>query len=114
MHSRFLHQLGVAAVVGVLVSVVQTAEAGQRGHALQGGYVVAVSQYGNGEITGRVRRAILGLQVRMPGGTWLYCRRSCSETLRVNTVDIWEGEDGKIGALQQENGLLSRWLHFRR
>ena len=75
-------------------------------NGLEEGYVVARSRFGNGSTSGPVRMTDLGPQVRLPGGTWEYCRRSCSETLRVETVDIWEGRnDGQVG-LSQECGLL--------
>jgi hypothetical protein len=35
----------------------------------------------------------LGYQVQLPGGTWIYCRMSCTETLRVETVDFWEARN---------------------
>lgn len=54
------------------------------------GFVVAESRFGNGTISGPVRLVRNGREVRLPGGTWIGCRRSCSETLRVETVDIWE------------------------
>src|SRR5687768_14926478 len=52
------------------------------------GVVVAESRFGNGVVAGPVRWQRLGPQVRLPGGTWVYCRRSCAETLRVETVDF--------------------------
>lgn len=61
------------------------------------GYVVAESRHGNGTVTGPVRFARQGREVRLPGGTWVGCRRSCSETLRVETVDFWEGGVGGNG-----------------
>ena len=63
------------------------------------GFVTAESRFGNGTVSGPVRRAEKGWQVRLPGGTWEYCRRSCSETLRVETVDRWEGKlgNGSVG-----------------
>jgi len=61
-----------------------------------------------------VRQTSIGPQVRTPGGNWLYCKRSCSETLRVNTVDFWQNEGAGNGAIDQEDGLLSRWLHWER
>lgn len=63
------------------------------------GFVTAESRFGNGSVSGPVRRAANGWQVRLPGGTWEYCRRSCSETLRVETVDKWEGKlgNGSVG-----------------
>lgn len=63
------------------------------------GYVTAQSRYGNGVIRAPVREAQFGRQVKLPGGTWLYCERSglfsdrhrpCSETLRRETLDFWE------------------------
>jgi hypothetical protein len=53
-------------------------------------YVVAKSAYGNKTVTGAVRHTPLGYQVQLPGGTWIYCQMSCTETLRVETVDFWE------------------------
>jgi hypothetical protein len=53
-------------------------------------YVVAHSRWGHGSVAGPVRRGPNGWEVRMPRGTWLECKRSCSETLRLATVDFWE------------------------
>lgn len=58
------------------------------------GYVVAESKFGNGTVRGAVRQAPNGWQVQTPGGNWIYCQRSCSETLRVETVDFWEKQKG--------------------
>jgi len=102
-HAAFALALALSAVWAT------SADAGRRYRGYNGieeGYVVAHSRYGNGSVSGPVRETRLGPQVRLPGGTWEYCRRSCSETLRVETVDIWEGrEDGRSG-LAQECGLL--------
>lgn len=57
---------------------------------------VAVSRHGNGTASGPVRVTSTGYEVRLPGGTWVGCRRSCSETLRVNTVDLFE-TNGQLG-----------------
>ncbi|MGH6816591.1 MAG: hypothetical protein ACREC6_12900 [Hyphomicrobiaceae bacterium] len=84
---------------------------GQRGaKAPRGGpYVVAESRFGHGTVAGPVRRTRLGYEVRLPGGSWIPCRRSCSETLRVETVDFFENKgkdaiDNECGAF----GCLSR------
>lgn len=53
-------------------------------------YVVAESEWGNGVVRGAVRSGRHGLQVRLPRGTWIDCVRSCSDTLRRQTVDFWE------------------------
>lgn len=81
----------------------------------EGDYVVAHSKHGNGSVVGPVRRSRVGWQVKTPGGSWLHCERSCSETLRVNTVDFWQNQQGagENGAIDQEDGLLSRWLHWQ-
>jgi hypothetical protein len=61
------------------------------------GYVTAHSRFGNGSVTAPVRDARNGEQVRLPGGSWVYCRKSCSETLRVETVDIFETNGSLTG-----------------
>jgi hypothetical protein len=52
------------------------------------GYVIAYSHDGNGSIKAPWRDTKMGRQVRLPHGTWVYCRASCSETLRVETIDL--------------------------
>ena len=59
--------------------------------------VVAESRFGNGSVQGAVRMTELGPQVQLPGGRWEYCRRSCSETLRVETIDFNENHAQHIG-----------------
>lgn len=56
--------------------------------------VVAVSRHGNGRVSGPVRWTSTGYEVRKPTGTWIACRRSCAETLRVETIDLLENNDG--------------------
>jgi hypothetical protein len=59
------------------------------------GYAHADSRFGHGSVSGPVRRGPRGLlEVRMPGGTWIDCGRSCSDTLRRETVDFWENHGG--------------------
>lgn len=93
------------------------------GHALAGpraaskilGYVTAHSHDGNGSIRAPYRATDVGYQVRLPRGTWLYCKRSCSETLRVNTIDVWANVDDAspigVGTLSAECGIAGclRW-----
>ena len=63
------------------------------------GFVTAESHYGNGTVRGPVRRTAQGrLEVRLPGGTWIECRRSCRNTLRQETVDFWQHRDYRNGA----------------
>jgi hypothetical protein len=54
-------------------------------------YVTADSRYGGASITAPVREGLKRrLEVRLPGGTWIECARSCSDTLRRETVDFWK------------------------
>ncbi len=73
------------------------------------GYVVAESRFGNGVVRGAVRPTSLGPQVQLPGGGWIYCKRSCSETLRAETVDFWEAQQGPGGREQGLFGYIRRW-----
>lgn len=68
--------------------------------------VSAVSQYGNGTITAPIRKNDLGWQVQLPGGRWVFCRRSCSETLRVETIDFFESNEAGNGQLTNECGIF--------
>jgi hypothetical protein len=70
------------------------------------GYVVAESRFGHGTVSGPVRLSPTGYEVRLPGGTWIACRRSCSETLRVESVDFWENRGAGRGAIDNECGLF--------
>ncbi len=69
-----------------------------RGKSADGiaGEVTARSRYGAPQtVTGPVRRNGKDrLEVRLPGGTWIECERSCSETLRQQTVDFWQNYGG--------------------
>lgn len=56
----------------------------------RGNVVVAHSRWGHGSVSGEVRRGQRGWEVRLPRGTWIPCKRSCSEELRFATVDFWE------------------------
>ena len=77
---------------------VSNANARQRQAPAHGGdYVVAESHFGNGSVTGAVRPTSLGPQVQLPGGHWEYCRRSCEETLRVQSIDFNQGDDIHLG-----------------
>ena len=67
------------------------------------GYVTAESRYSAATIAAPVRVSAQGRrEVRLPGGTWIECRRSCSNTLRQETIDFWyirtnvnsSGDDG--------------------
>jgi hypothetical protein len=95
-----------------LSASVLAAAAGTRyGHGPILGTVTAHSHYGNGSVTAPYRNTPVGYQIRLPHGTWVYCRTSCSETLRVETVDIWSAviDNGSLigaGTLDAECGVL--------
>jgi hypothetical protein len=80
------------ALAGGLASAVSAEAAPRYAHEPGYGYVVAESRYGNGTVTGPVRRTRIGYEVRLPGGTWIPCRRSCTDTLRRETVDFWQNQ----------------------
>ena len=106
--------LAALATLSALSAYAATAEAGRRHQAYRdsGAGVIAISRFGNGSVTGAVRPTSVGPQVQLPSGSWVYCRRSCSETLRVETVDLHEdarylsyggqlaGECGIFGCLE--------------
>jgi hypothetical protein len=71
-----------------------------------GGVVTAKSRFGNGTMQSQVRHAHLGWEVRLPGGRWVYCRRSCAETLRVETIDFFESNAAGSGQLTNECGIF--------
>lgn len=101
--------LSAASLASLTMIAATGAEAGKQRAAPpqpQGGaYVIAESQYGHGTVTGAVRETNLGPQVQLPSGHWEYCRRSCSETLRVQSIDfdgnnrdeVYFGGKGTIG-----------------
>lgn len=93
-------RLAIAAGVALVAlgGMAASADAGWRRapEDLSRGYVIAESRYGNGSVVGAIRHTRLGPQVQLPGGTWEYCRRLCSETLRVETIDFWESRDNGI------------------
>ena len=98
----------------VLSATIGTADAGNQTGPVQG-YVIAYSHDGNGSIKAPWRDTARGRQVRLPHGTWVYCRTSCSETLRVQTIDIWANvNSGSLigaGTIQNECGVLG-CLHW--
>lgn len=106
------------AAVAVLPVPTEAADRAYRGrydrYAPPPAYVVAESRFGHGTVSGPVRHGRVGPEVMLPGGTWLPCKRSCSETLRVSTVDFWENQ-GQEGRVDNECGLLgclSRGMRF--
>ena len=90
-------------IAAVLIAPAAEAGPGRTADEPRLGYVTAESRYGSGSITAPVRVNAQGRrEVRLPGGTWIECRRTCSNTLRQETVDFWHirsnpglaGDDG--------------------
>jgi hypothetical protein len=96
--TRSVRLLGALVGASALVAASNIAEAYGRGGSPD--YVVAHSRWGHGSVSGPVRYTDRGRQVRLPRGTWVYCVRSCSETLRRETVDFWESN----GAQARDSG----------
>ncbi len=79
----------VAAAAGLAATSAGAADRGASAGATLG-WVTAESRYGGQTVRGPVRRGPQGrLEVRLPGGTWMECGRSCADTLRRETVDFW-------------------------
>jgi len=96
-----------AVVAGTWASFVFSCKAQDAAPApYAGGVVVAKSRYGNGTISAAVRPTGLGWEVQLPGGRWVYCRRSCAETLRVETIDFFETNAAGAGQLTNECGIF--------
>ncbi len=105
---RMIVVIGLALATGLAASTEVNAQRGYRNSPQDGGFVTAESRFGHGTVSGPVRPANRGgFQVRMPGGTWIDCRRSCSETLRVETVDFWENKGaGQNSRIDNECGIF--------
>ena len=70
-------------------------------------HVTAMSRHGNGSVSGAVRDGRHGdLEVQLPSGSWTSCRRSCSETLRVQSIDLSEDRYYGAGTVQNECGIF--------
>lgn len=108
MTARTLYLVAGLAIAAVAATAAVPAEAGRLRRAPEGDIAVAVSKHGNGSVSGPVRVTSTGYEVRKPNGTWIACRTSCSETLRVETVDFYE-TDGRLtgyGSALNECGIF--------
>ena len=81
------------AALGAVLFVAPTAEARPR----QPGSARGCSHYGHGCISGPVRPAKFGAEVRMPGGTWIGCGGDCGSRLVEVTIDFWDINNQSIG-----------------
>jgi hypothetical protein len=96
------------ATILVLGALAAPADAGWRRDRSEGDVAYANSRFNNGSVSGAVRAVRYGYEVQTPSGSWIGCRTSCSETLRVSTVDLNETQGQMIGAgtLQAECGIF--------
>ncbi|MTD95753.1 hypothetical protein GIW81_15545 [Hyphomicrobium sp. xq] len=112
---RLAHSAPLAIAAVAMAALILPATAGPRAVSKILGTVTAYSHDGNGSIRAPYRNTNVGYQVRLPHGTWVYCKTSCSETLRVNTIDVWAKVDNAnpvgVGTLQQECGIAG-CLHW--
>jgi hypothetical protein len=82
----------VATVAVIAAADAQQVRRGKDGYV----YVTAESRYSGASITAPVRVGARNrLEVRLPGGTWVHCERSCSDTLRRETIDFWQNHGGR-------------------
>lgn len=109
-----MHRLPVAlaatlALAAATSALMAPADAqSRRGPGSGYGTVTAESRYSGATITAPVRQGPQGrLEVRLPGGTWLECGRSCSDTLRRETVDFWKGRGHPRGGGADGPGYFS-------
>lgn len=105
------HVSVVVAAALFAVAAAAPSEAGfrrLRSHYEPGEVIIAQSHYGNGTATSVVRPGRFGWEVKLPGGAWTGCRRSCEETLRVETVDLTENDNSMTGygTLSRECGVF--------
>ena len=77
--------IAIAVVISAATPVMAQARRGNSSDS-----VTACSRYGKGCVTGAVRQGRNEQEVRMPGGTWIGCKRDCRETLREETLDFFE------------------------
>jgi hypothetical protein len=119
--SMLARQFATISVAAMLLAVTMVSASDASFRRLRSSYVpgeviTAHSHYGNGTIQSVVRPGRYGWQVKLPGGAWTGCRRSCEETLRVQTVDIFGDGDtslsgGGYGTLSRECGVFG-CLHW--
>ncbi len=84
----FVVAMAVAAGFGALAGADDVAARPDRA-----GMATACSRTGNNCISAPLRRTPVGLELRLPGGTWIGCKRDCSRTLREETVEFWTTRD---------------------
>jgi hypothetical protein len=90
MRARTMQGLTLGLAMGIaMAGASQDASSQSRRDRGEGG-VTAENRYGLGRVTAPTRQGPYGREVRLPSGTWIDCKGSCTETLRDETVDFWK------------------------
>ncbi len=100
LNRHFMFALTALIAAISVTAMASTTEAGWRKDRymeIENGHTTAYSRFGNGSVSGAVRPSRKGPKVQLPNGRWTYCRTSCSETLRVQSVDLDEYHNKLVG-----------------
>lgn len=87
--------LGWSVIDHSAASARQKSHSRDHGPAFSKGWVSACSRFGNGCVSGPVRPARFGYQVRKKSGTWIDCKRDCGAALLEETIDFWDSQEEK-------------------
>ena len=93
--------LGVVALVALTFGTTGQSLAGQgydRYDEAAPGYahITAYASNGGKSVTAPVRAGRWGDEVKIPGGTWVACEKTCEYTLRRLTVDFWDAQTDRF------------------
>ncbi|HRD75159.1 MAG TPA: hypothetical protein PK264_04355 [Hyphomicrobiaceae bacterium] len=90
-YSRPMPAIMALAAASALALPADAEAQSRRGYGPSSGSTVYVcSRYGKGCVSGPVRPGRWGLEVRLPGGNWIDCKRDCRQTLREESIDFFE------------------------
>ncbi len=85
-------------IAGSLACGLHPASAAKKATGRSPTTVTACSTSGHhGCYTAPVRMTALGPQMRLKGGTWIWCEESCQDTLRRATIDFWDDQSERGG-----------------
>lgn len=78
-----------ACVAGAIAAIAATTPSADA----RNGSVRVCSRFDTQCISAPTRNGRQGLEVRLPGGSWISCRQDCHTTLRDETIDFWAKRD---------------------
>jgi hypothetical protein len=84
-----MSRITLSLITGLVMAAPGGAEA-QSAREIRTGRVSVCSIYGNGCATAPIRPVAYDYEFRMPGGTWVRCRKDCKSALREEVLDFWE------------------------